>query len=258
MKPLIGITTYGRNKEDEFTLPADYVEAVYRAGATPVLIAPGQLETGHLLARIDGLILSGGGDLDPALYNGGTYAELGALDAERDRTEAALARWVVDAGFPTLAICRGLQMVNVVLGGTLLAPLPDLGPREVFHRLPGQRTVPHEIEVVADSRLAGALGCTSCSVISWHHQAIDRLADGLRVVARAADGVVEAAEMDDHPWLVGIQWHPELSAMNDPVQQRLFSRFVQATIDIGKPSRPLARAPDSAGPTTRSRERRGS
>ncbi|RIK36198.1 MAG: peptidase C26 [Chloroflexi bacterium] len=226
--PLIGITTYGRDENNAFSLPAAYVDAVRRAGGIPVLIPPGEPNLDELMARLDGLILAGGGDLDPALYNGKHHETIYMLDPERDGSELEMVRRVVQSELPTLGICRGAQVINVALGGTLIEHLPDEVGEEVAHRLPPRQPTRHRITLETDSRLAGLLDAEEVEAASWHHQAIRRLAPGLDVVAQAPDGTVEAVEKRDHPWLIAIQWHPELTAADDPVQQRLFDRLVEA------------------------------
>lgn len=226
--PIIGVTTYGRTSENKFPLPADYVDAVRRAGAVPVLLPPGETAIDRLLERIDGLILAGGGDVDPARYGGSGHPAIYMVDAERDRLEIDLVRRSISRGTPLLGICRGCQVLNVALGGTLIQHVPDQYGTRVPHILPPREPVPHDVEVAADSRLAGVLGSAKGKPASWHHQALDQVAADLRVVAHAPDGVIEAVERPGHSWLVGVQWHPELTAAEDPVQQRLFAALVDA------------------------------
>jgi putative glutamine amidotransferase len=226
--PLIGITTYGRDEDQTFSLPAAYVDAVRRAGGIPVLIPPGEPNLAALLAKVDGLILAGGGDVDPGLYNGHPHETIYLIDPERDETELALVRQVVQGNTPTLGICRGAQVINVALGGTLIEHLPDEVGNAITHRLPPSKPTSHRIELATGSKLAGILDAEGIDAASWHHQAIRQPAPGLQVVAQAEDGTIEAAEKPDHPWLVAVQWHPELTAGEDPVQQRLFDALVAA------------------------------
>ncbi len=234
MGPLIGITTYPPNRRNRFELPTEYVASVRRAGGQPVLITPGIDGVDDLLGRLDGLLLAGGGDLDPALHDGGTHETIYAQCPERDRDELALVHFVLERDTPTLAICRGSQVLNVALGGSLHLHLPDLVDGTVQHRdepaaLRGDPApLPHEVTVESGSLIAKVMETTSVAPMSWHHQAVDRLGDGLRIVARAPDGTVEATEHESHPWLVSVQWHPELTADADPTQQRLFDRLVDA------------------------------
>ncbi len=235
--PLIGLTTYGRDKENQFPLPAEYVEAVRRAGGIPLLIPPGEAQLEPILARLDGLILTGGGDLDPSHYAGANHESIYMVDRERDATELALARRLVELGLPSLCICRGAQVLNVALGGTLIEHLPDEVGEELAHRLPERRPTRHPILLEPDSRLARILGSQEIEAVSWHHQAVRRPAPGLRVVARAPDGAIEALEMPSHPWLLAVQWHPEMTAATDPIQQRLFQALVEASNTAGRPQR---------------------
>lgn len=226
-RPVIGITTYGRNEENQFVLPSEYVDAVRRAGGTPVLLPPGETALDDWLAIVDGVILAGGGDLDPTHYDGAGHETIYMVDSERDEGELALTRQVLASGHPTLGICRGTQVINVALGGTLHAHLPDVVGESISHRLPPREPTPHAIEVVPDSQTAAVFGRTSFEAASWHHQAIDRVGTGLAVVARAPDGTVEAIEMDAHRWLLAVQWHPELTAAQDAIQQAVFDALVE-------------------------------
>jgi putative glutamine amidotransferase len=227
-QPLIGITTYGRDDNQAFSLPSAYVDAVRRAGGIPVLIPPGESHLSQLLCRLDGLILAGGGDIDPSLYNGELHETIYMLDPERDQSELALVQHVVAAGTPTLGICRGAQVINVALGGTLIEHLPDEVGDDIAHRLAPRGPTRHLVAIKSNSRLAGVLDAAQVEVASWHHQAARQVAPALTIVAQAEDGTVEAAEMSGHPWLLAIQWHPELSAAEDPTQQRLFDALVEA------------------------------
>ncbi len=238
-RPLIGITAYPPNAKGRYELPHEYVASVRRAGADAVLLPPGADGVDTLVDRLDGLVLAGGGDIDPAMYGGAGHDSIYQLDPVRDADEVALVHLLLERRVPTLAICRGSQVVNVALGGTLHPHLPDVARtdehgNEVIHRdaeaiargLPGP--VPHEVTVEAGSLIAEVMESERLTPMSWHHQAIDRVGDGLRVVARAPDGTIEAIEHESHPWLASVQWHPELSAETDPTQQRLFDGLVRA------------------------------
>ena len=149
------------------------------------------------------------------------------VNAARDEMEIVLARRLLERRLPTLAICRGLQVINVAFGGTLFPHLPDHFGEKVLHGVPPHEAVGHEVELDGDSRLRQLLGSDRLVARSWHHQAIDQLAPGFRIVARAPDGVIEAVERPGQPELVCVQWHPELSAAEEPVQQRLFDELVR-------------------------------
>lgn len=232
-RPLIGLATYGRNAKDRYELQASYPWCVYRAGGAPVLLPPvgnGEL-TKTWLDRIDALILTGGGDVDPSLYGENRHPTMYTLDAERDTSESSLACEAWKRDLPILAICRGLQVFNVVRGGTLYPHLPDVFGTKVQHRLPPREPTMHSVRLTSGSKLADILGTTEIEGVSWHHQAIHDVAPGLVATAYAADGVIEGTEAPDRQWFVGVQWHPEMSADHDPLQQRLFDALVKATMD---------------------------
>jgi putative glutamine amidotransferase len=229
--PLVGVTTYAPSADsrgdDRHTLPAAYSEAVRRAGGVPVLLPSGEPKVADLLDRLDGLVLAGGGDLDPAAWGGAADATNYGMDAGRDTLELELVRRVIDGDVPTLAICRGSQVVNVALGGTLHNHLPDVVGDHVAHRTDPPGPIPHRVRVDGDTLVARLMGATEVRPASWHHQAVDRLGDDLRATAWAPDGVIEATEHDGHRWLACVQWHPEITAHEDPTQQALFDGLVE-------------------------------
>ncbi|HVS02873.1 MAG TPA: gamma-glutamyl-gamma-aminobutyrate hydrolase family protein [Thermoanaerobaculia bacterium] len=228
-RPLIGITTYGR-EDGRYGLPAEYVDAVRRAGGVALLLPPGDERVDELLDRLDGFVLTGGGDLDPACYGCAPHAATDRVDRQRDASELALARAIAERRLPALAICRGCQVLNVALGGTLHQHLPEVVGEGLAHRraAAGDEHPRHPVAVEPGSHLASAMAATRPEAVSWHHQAPDRVAPSLRVVARAADGTVEALELPGHPALLAVQWHPELTAAEDASQQRLFDALVTA------------------------------
>jgi putative glutamine amidotransferase len=226
--PLIGLTTYPAGQGYGYHTPVDYVHAVVRAGGVPVLLPPvGKTAIDSWLAVLDGVVLIGGGDIAPALFDGGAHPTIYNLSAERDDTETALARSLLACKLPTLAICRGLQILNTVLGGTLHLHLPDVVGEAVAHRVAPRDPTLHSVRVAGDSCLASLLGSTQISSKSWHHQAIDRAGHGVRAVAWAEDGVIEAIEIDNAPQVIAVQWHPELSAADDSSQQALFDALIR-------------------------------
>lgn len=230
-RPVIGIVTYGRDEEERFHVPAAYVECVLAAGGQPVLLAPEGPWPEDLMPRLGGLLLTGGGDIEPARYGGRVHPHLYLVDPRRDAFDLAAVRAAIARGLPMLCVCRGMQMLNVALGGSLIAHLPDVVGERVRHRDPERGPVAHRVTIGRDTRLWRILGAESVEVSSRHHQGLDRLADGLVATAWAADGVVEAVELPGHPWAVGVQWHPEQTALHDPVQMRLFQALVDA---VGK------------------------
>ena len=238
MSRIIGITASDPNAAGEVGLGENYIACVRRAGAVPVLLPPGETEVGAVLGRLDGLVLAGGGDLDPVCYGGAKHPAVYLANGDRDAWEIALARGAVALGTPLLAICRGLQVLNVALGGTLIAHLPDVFGDALPHRNPfvDARGEPigavaeHDVMVMEETRLHEILGASVCRVASWHHQGIAELAPGMRVAARAADGVIEAIESPAHPGVLAVQWHPEITASGDPRQQRLFEALARMQI----------------------------
>ena len=225
MTPLIGITAYGEEaaygvwKHEAVLLPRAYPDAVLEAGGLPLLLAP-RVEMAAVVDRLDGVVLAGGPDVDPARYGAEAAPQTGTPRTERDATEMAVLARALELGLPVLAVCRGLQVLNVALGGTLAQHVPDDVGHAGHNPRPGVfgRTA---IALDDGSRVAAALGS---SIIGQchHHQAVDRLAEGLLVTGRAPDGTVEAVEHADHPFVVGVQWHPE---QDDP---RIFAALVAA------------------------------
>jgi putative glutamine amidotransferase len=239
MAPVIAVSAYyvpqiSRWPAGGPALPLEYVEGLRRAGAVPLLVPPGAMEADEVLGRVDGLLLSGGGDVDPARYGQAPHPTIDRVDPGRDDQEFDLLRSALDRGMPFLAVCRGLQLLNVAAGGTLVQHLPDLDGLITHAGGPGL-PVPHDVRVEPGSTLGGICGPALTDVASLHHQAIDRLGDGLRPVAWAPDGVVEAVELTDpSAFAVAVQWHPEWTAAEDPAQQRILDAFVAAVSSAGR------------------------
>lgn len=198
-------------------------EAVWRAGGEPASIHPADDGAAAArLARFDGLLLPGGGDLAPHRYGAtSTHESVYDVDHVQDAFDLAAARHALGTGMPLLAVCRGLQVVNVALGGTLDQ---DMGGPGLEHR-----HLRHPVELDRDSVVARAMGTDKSDASCYHHQRVARLGDGLRVTARAADGTAEALELPGAPgWFAAVQWHPEDTAHEDPAQQALFDALVRA------------------------------
>src|SRR3982750_2435615 len=217
MRPVIGITTYitsarfgltGNEWEVESALvPAAYVRAVQRAGARPFLIPPAEEAVDETLDALDGLLFSGGSDLDPDLYGQEPHPETKGVVPERDRAELALLEAALARDVPVLAVCRGSQVLNVALGGDLVQHLPEVVGDEKHKHTPGT-FADHDVSVEPDTRLGALLG-EHAPVKSHHHQGFGRLGEGLREAARAEDGTVEALEDPSRRFAIGVLWHPE-------------------------------------------------
>lgn len=225
--PVIGITTFGQNEYGNYCSHHAYVEAVRFAGGLPVLLPPGEPDPAAILNVVDGLIFTGGGDIDPATYNGDLHPTIARVDPQRDAFELTLARLVLNTDIPVLGICRGLEVLVVTSGGTLVSHIPDEYGEVVEHTKDRIHTSEHRVQIMPESRLATMIGTTEATIVSWHHQAASTVPPGWRVTAYAADGLIEALEHEHHPWAIAVQWHPELS-LNDPLQQRLFQALVKA------------------------------
>jgi putative glutamine amidotransferase len=217
MRPGIGITiAYDDRRAGLHLLRQDYIRSVEGAGGLPLVLAPGRPEDApELLDRVQGLLLSGGSDVDPALYGAPRHEKLGSVVRERDEFELALCREALSRNLPILAICRGQQVLNVAMGGTLVQDIPSEILNAQSHDEPGvPRTkrwkYAHYIRIEKGTRLHEILGQETVPVNSFHHQAVKRLGGGLVVSARCVmDRVVEAVESPEHRFVVGVQWHPE-------------------------------------------------
>lgn len=208
-----------------------YTSMVSRAGGLPVILTPGSADDARAtIERLDGLLLSGGGDVDPSRYDGSPVETLYGVDPLRDEYEIALARAARDTGLPTLAICRGMQVLNVALGGSLVEDISSHDPAALQHRVEGLGTVQpqHSVSLDPASAVAAALGTAEPEVNTVHHQAIRDLGEGLRTVGRAPDGIIEALEPTDDWSMWGVQWHPEYLGPDDEPSIALFRTLVEA------------------------------
>jgi putative glutamine amidotransferase len=227
VRPLIGISSYARGGARlSFSVPCEYVDAIRRAGGVPVVLPPVLGPVREALDAIAGLIFPGGGDIHPEHYGGDDHDANYGICHERDCFELVLARAALERDMPVMCVCRGMQVLNVALGGDLIAHIPDVYGTRVVHRTPDVQAIPHPVAIAPDSHLARVYGETSVTVQSVHHQAVGRLGEGLRPVAWAADGVVEAVESDRHGFVVAVQWHPELDVPTDERPYSLFDELV--------------------------------
>jgi putative glutamine amidotransferase len=225
VRVLIGITCGFDEGGYRYYLRPGYWESVESAGGPPVILPPADSPEvmDHYLKVCDGYILSGGDDIDPAFWGEEPQPGLGEIDPRRDRFEVELIRGIIKRDKPALFICRGIQVLNVVLGGTLIQDLHS----EIAHRQRAPRNHPfHDILLEKASTLYQLFQRETVRVNSFHHQALGSLAPGISVTARARDGVVEAVEFPERSWILGVQWHPE--AMRDELSARLFQGLVEA------------------------------
>ena len=213
-------------------LKQDYLDAVVGAGAVPVVIAPDATPAADLVtARLDALMLVGGADVDPAHYGETPLNDSVSPGPERDALELALLHSALARGLPVLAICRGHQVLNVARGGDLWQDLPTQQPHGLRHRqVEAPHAVGHELRIAPGSLLHTIAGSERLGANSFHHQAVRALGRGLRPTAWSADGLVEALEDPAHPFVLGVQWHPE-EMLDDAPHRALFDAFVQAAVD---------------------------
>ncbi len=246
VRPLIGLTTYRKHSRDAnrplFGLMRSYVKAVSDAGGIPLLIPLGLSDEDLLtiVQRVDGLVLPGGGDIDPGFYEGNKHQALRGIDRDRDRVEIFIAQQATKQEKPFLAICRGHQVLNVALGGTMWEDLASQRAGSIKHDYfgTGRRTdLPHTVELEPDSRLAAIIGQETAAVNSLHHQGVRDIAPDLIVSAVAPDGLVEGLEVAGHPFAVAVQWHPENLIDNDPAMLGLFKALMKASQNGFSPQR---------------------
>ena len=230
-KPLIGIGSdvlQQKGERDRAFVFTTYVEALRRAGAVPVLVPPQPENAREIVEDLDGLLLAGGDDCDPAAYGEARHPSVVELmDPRRQANDLTLARAARERGIPTLGICLGVQVMNVAGGGTLIQDIASSIDTEIDHASEPTDRHRHEVFVEANTHLASIIGAGELNVNSSHHQAIGRIAESLRVTAHAPDGVVEGLEDPAHPFYVGVQWHPE-DMPHEESATKLFGAFVDA------------------------------
>jgi putative glutamine amidotransferase len=237
-RPVIGVTASIDHRSPAFgetyALTRKYAEGVVQVGGVPVIVPHnlGEDALRVVLDRLDGMLLSGGGDIDPALFGEELHPATSEIEADRDRVELTLARWLVEEEKPLLAICRGIQVLNVALGGSLVQDIPSQVPDALQHSF-DRKTTPrdylaHPVKIDPSSQLARVMQLETAQTNSWHHQALKRVADRLRVTAVAPDGVIEAVEVPGQRFAIGVQWHPEWLFEERPEHRRLFEELVRA------------------------------
>ncbi|GKV69334.1 gamma-glutamyl-gamma-aminobutyrate hydrolase [Sporosarcina sp. NCCP-2716] len=231
MKPFIGITCHN-DLDYLHMLNNAYIQSILDAGGTPVLLPLGEeTDTGSVADRLDGLLLSGGFDVDPHFYGEEPHKDLGEISPGRDTYELSLLQAFLQMDKPVLGICRGHQVLNVAQGGTLYQDIYDQidGPVQQHAQRARREHLSHKVSVAEGSRLADIFGTDTIQVNSFHHQGVKSPGDSLEVTGTADDGVIEAIESKDHTFVIGVQWHPENTACaGDIHSKKLFSAFVGA------------------------------
>lgn len=213
-------------------LTAAYVTALENAGLVPIIIPPlsNDRAASAILESVSGLVLTGGEDVEPARYGEIPHPKIRSVNRARDATEAALIQEAKNRGTPVLAICRGIQILNVALGGTLVQDISSECDTDITHDDEGARdSRAHDIAIEPGSRIAAAMGTDSCAVNSFHHQSVKQVARGMRITARSPDGVIEGLEsVSDDWWVLAVQWHPEeMNESPEPWDRGLFRAFAQ-------------------------------
>ncbi|WP_445488657.1 gamma-glutamyl-gamma-aminobutyrate hydrolase family protein [Niallia sp. 03133] len=233
-RPVIGITSayvfHNKFMEGVYT-HHDYHKTIAKNGGLPIILPFVQEELAEeMVEQCDAILLSGGEDVDPSMYNQDPHQKLGATIPLRDKVELNIVKAAMKRNLPIFAICRGIQLVNVALGGTLIQDIPSVVKDSIKHSQTVDRSWDtHWVTVEQNSRLANIVGEAAVRVNSLHHQAIDRVADDLAVVAQSADGIIEAVEHKNYQnFFLGIQWHPESMAATDEKMNRLFAEFVKS------------------------------
>jgi putative glutamine amidotransferase len=228
MKPIVGVTSSYNQNDKRYQVPESYIEAVERAGGIPVVLPPTfDAKVDALLKLVDGLILTGGVDIDPQLYGESPLPKQGNIDPLRDSFELALTRRCLKVGKPVLAICRGIQLLNVAAGGSLYQDVNSQVVGSLKHRQQAPTYyATHRVQLGEGSRLLDVFGGEVVAVNSFHHQAVKDVAPGFRATGWAEDGLVEVIESQGRGWVLGVQWHPE--RMLDHGMLPLFETFVRA------------------------------
>jgi putative glutamine amidotransferase len=231
MRPVIGITTYvtpakwGYWELEAALIPHDYVRAVEESGGRALLVPPSDNGIEETLDAVDAIVFSGGSDLDPAHYGAEAHPETFGIHEERDRAELELMKAALERDMPVLAICRGIQVMNVARGGNLIQHLPDIVGHEGHKNDPPGEFIDHDVAIEPDTTLAKILGDRH-PVKSHHHQGLDAVGEGLRVTAHAEDGSIEGIEDPQHRFALGVLWHPEAGE-----DRKLFEALVEQARD---------------------------
>ncbi len=252
MKPVIGIggdlqkTTGKRERAFAYST---YIDSLRRAGAIPVVIPPQPENAAEVVAELDGILLAGGDDCDPAVYGEERHPSVEPMDSRRQDNELSLARAARERGIPTLGICLGVQMMNIAAGGSLIQDIDSQMQTDIRHASQPEKRARHGVTIENGTHLGSILGGgRNLDVNSSHHQAIKGIGRGFRVTAKAPDGIVEGLEDPQHPFYVGVQWHPE-DMPGEASASVLFGAFVEAARKYGEARRQAAADLSPAGIT---------
>jgi putative glutamine amidotransferase len=238
-KPIIGIGSdvhADPGKRERAFAYTTYIEALRRAGAMPVLIPPQPENAADLTETLDGIVLAGGDDCDPAVYGEERHPTVEPMDPRRQANDLSLARIARDRGIPTLGICLGVQMMNIVAGGKVIQDIDSEIDTGIRHASVPENRARHDVTIEEGTRLASILGARTHNVNSSHHQAIRTAGEGLRVTAHAPDGIIEGVEDPRHPFYVGVQWHPE-DMPGEESASTIFRAFVDAASEYAQRKR---------------------
>ncbi len=229
-RPLIGVGSdvlQRKGERDRAFVFTTYIESLKNAGAIPVIVPPQPENAADVLDGLDGILLAGGDDCDPSEYGEEKHPSCEPMDPRRQQNDVVLARLARERGIPTLGICLGLQMMNVAGGGTLIQDIGSAIETDIDHVSEPSDRNRHDVSIESSTKLGRILGAHALNVNSSHHQAVGRVAEGLRITAKAADGVVEGLEDPEHPFYVGVQWHPE-DMQGEASATAIFGAFVEA------------------------------
>lgn len=231
MKPIIGMTM--NNSDGRYFLNEPYVEAIEKNGGIPICIP---IDSDEIVEMIDGLLLTGGYDIDPKYFGEEPHPKLGIVTAKRDAVEMQLVRKCLEKGIPIFGICRGLQLLNVFFGGNIYQDINTQFKTNIEHQQKEERTkATHEVVVEKNSKLFSIIEMENLFVNSMHHQAIRKVGERLTSVASAPDGIVEAIELENYPFCVAVQWHPEeLAKAGDLPSKKMFESFIESANDYNK------------------------
>lgn len=231
MKPIIGIGSdigaAAPGERDRAFAPTTYIDSLRRAGAIPVIVPPQPENAADIMENLDGIVLAGGDDCDPALYGEAPHPSVEPMDPRRQKNDLTLARMARERGIPTLGICLGVQVMNIAAGGKIIQDIDSQIATDIRHASVPENRARHEVTIEQGTRLASILGARTYNVNSSHHQAIRSAGEGLRVTAQAPDGVIEGLEDPSHPFYVGVQWHPE-DMPGEESATTIFRAFVEA------------------------------